>query len=624
MSGKGIYEVGEFRVDPDERLLLRAGKAIPLTPKAFETLLALVEHSGHVVKKDDLMKRVWPDTFVEEVNLAQNISVLRRALGGTADQYIETVPKLGYRLKVTARTVEASDAVPEIALQAETSSRLTTKRMAALATAAALGIAVLFVAWRFTGGTAAAATIQSLVVLPFANLSGDASQDYFVDGVTEALTTEVAKLSRVAPLRVISRTTAMRYKKTSQAVPEIAREIHVDAVLEGAVVRSGHHVRVTAQLIRAANDEHIWSQSYDRDLVDALAVQAEIARDIARHINAEIAAKSASRRTGPFSVEAQDAYLHGRYEWNKRGREPLLQARRWFQEALDAEPSYAAAWSGLADTEYLLVANNLQAAPGDGFPRARAAARRALELDDELAEAHVSLGMVTWAYDRKWPDAEAEYKRALELNPAYAPAHEFYGIGLASQSRFDQAIAEEKRAVELDPLSSIVTYNLARILYLARRYEDAASVCHKALQIEPSYFGYHQMLGLVSLAEGHNEQALTELERASTTLPDRSDFQVLFEIGRARARLGERDATARLLQDLRERAIKQYVPPHFFAILYAELGQMDTAFHWLDSAIEDERSPIIALINVSPEFDVLRSDPRFSRAVSRIVALQRP
>src|SRR5713226_2429231 len=299
MPAKQIFEFGPFQLDSDERLLLREGKPVPLAPKAFDTLLALLESSGHLVKKDDLMKKVWPDSFVEEVNLAQNISAIRRALGN-AEQYIETVPKGGYRFIASVNGVAAqvqrqlmpapeTTAHADAALPAtlEEASRVANRARRWRITAIAVSAFVLLVPavlewqWRFTASPASTVPIRSLVVLPFTNLSGDAQQEYFVEGLTEALTTEIAK---VEPLRVISRTTAMRYKNTSQAVPEIARELRVDAVVEGAVMRSGDHVRITAQLIRAASDAHIWAQRYDRNVVDALAVQSDIAEDIAKQI----------------------------------------------------------------------------------------------------------------------------------------------------------------------------------------------------------------------------------------------------------------------------------------------------------------------------------------------------
>ncbi len=639
MRTKQIYEFGQFRIDPEERLLLRDGRPVSLTPKAFETLLALVENSGHLVKKDELMKRVWPDAFVEEVNLAQNISAIRRALGegNGSGQYIETVPKAGYRLSVNVRVVSEpkakhSQVAPDAAtadaatksqqaLQiTQTALALATKRRSiAISVAAVLLLALGFFAWRVYLGLHAPAPVRSIVVLPLTNLSGDAQQEYFVDGITEALTTEVAKMSRVAPLRVISRTTAMRYKNASRAVPEIARELNIDAVLEGAVMRSGDHVRITAQLIRAANDEHIWAQSYDRNLADALAVQSEIAQDIAKQIKVQIAPeKEAQEATGKApSVEAQDAYLRARYEWNKRTPQSLLRARTLFRQALDLEPNYALAWAGLAESEYLLTQNGYEtASPREGVPRARAAAQRALELDDHLAEAHTSLGMVLWAYDWNWPAAEREYRRAIELNPNDAVAHQFYSIGLSSQGRFEESIAEAKHAIELDPLSPIIQANLARMLHFARRDEEAIGVLHKIVELEPNFFPGHQMLGMIAIAAGRTEEAVRELRIARELAPD--SVLALTNLTRAYARSGQRQAALAGLEELKQIARKKYVPAYQFAFVYAELGEMDTAFQWLNKAIE-EPSAMMMLMNVQPEFDTLRSDPRFAAVVRRVV-----
>jgi len=634
MSPKRIYEFGRFRLDPAERLLLRAGQPVALTPKAFDTLVALVEENGHLVRKDELMKRVWPDAFVEEVNLAQNVSAIRRALDANGEQYIETVPKVGYRLSVKVRVLSESGApaedpqpspgVPgaapqsERALQAkaETSARIRKGRAIAIGLAAVALLGSAVVRWRFTVRPSAVAPIRSLVVLPLINLSGDAQQDYFVDGITEALTTEVAK---VGPLRVISRTTAMQYKNTSHTVPEIARELHVDAVLEGAVMRSGDHVRITAQVIRAATDEHIWAQSYDRSLPDALAMQADIAQDIAKEVKIQMSPDERGHKAKrpPPSVEAQDAYLRGRYEWNKRGSKNLLRARALFQQALDRDPNYALAWTGLADTEYLLSSfGNDAVSPREGMPRAKAAAQRALELDDGLAEAHASLAMVTWAYDWNWPAAQQEYKLALTLNPNDAIAHQFYGIGLASQGHFEESITEGKRALELDPLSQIINVNVARMLYTARRYDEATTMLRKIVELEPNFYPGHVILGMVAVAGGREEEALSEMRRARELAPDST--WALTNLARAYARSGQRQAALASLEELRRIAKQRYVPAYQFAIVHAELGQADTAFQWLDRAIE-EPSAIMMMIKVEPSFDALRGDPRFAAVIKRIV-----
>lgn len=625
MPAKQIYEFGEFRIDADERLLLRDGKTIPLTPKAFETLLALVENSGHVVKKDDLMKRVWPDAFVEEANLAQNVSAIRRVLDTNGEQHIETVPKLGYRLVVKARVGEPEPKtqptpLPVAAVESKkippTTGSQAKRRVIGISLAAVVLIALGMGFWRLSTRFEAG-PIRSIVVLPLNNLSGDATQDYFADGITEELTTEVAKVAISGPLRVISRTTAMHYKNTSRPIPEIARELRVDAVLEGAVMRSGEHVRITAQLIRAADDEHIWAQAYDRNVADALSVQADIAKDIARQIRLEITSPEQAAHANRLqpSAEAQDSYLRARYEWNKRTTEDLHRARELFQQTTDLDPTYAAAWAGLADTEYVLVANQNGGTP-DGFARAKAAAQRALDLDDSLAEAHASLGILNWAYHRNWPAAEQQYKRAIELNPNYATAHQFYGLGLSSQGRFEEAIAEERRAVDLDPLSQALINNLGRVLYYARRYDEAISVERSAIATEPNYIFHHRIFGLALMAQGNNQQALAALRDPKLA---QEFLQTTVDLVSVYVRLGQRDAALALLRELKQRARKEYVLPSQFAHVYADLGEADTAFQWLNKAVEDERSPQMMMLN-SPEWDVLRNDPRFAAVVKRIIA----
>jgi TolB-like protein/Tfp pilus assembly protein PilF len=458
--------------------------------------------------------------------------------------------------------------------------------------------------------------IHSIAVLPLTNLSNDPEQEYFSDGMTDELITDLAKVSQ---LKVISHTSVERFKGTKLPLPEIARELGVDAVVEGRVMRSGDHVRITAQLIRASTDEHIWGESFDRNLLDALAVQADIAQDVAKQINVQIKPRERTRRRNrPLpSIEAQDAYMRGRYEWNKRGPQNLLRARALFQQALDRDPNYALAWTGLADTDYLLSSyGNDVVSPREGMPRAKAAAQRALELDDGLAEAHASLAMVMWAYDWNWPAAQQEYKLALTLNPNYAIAHHFYGIGLASQGHFEESITEEKRALELDPLSQITNANLARMLYTARRYDEAITILRKIVELEPNFYPGQVTLGMVSVAAGREEEALSELHRARELAPDST--WALTNLARAYARSGQRQAALASLEELRRIAKQRYVPAYQFAIVYAELGQADTAFQWLDKAIE-EPSAIIMMIKVEPSFDMLRGDPRFADVIKRIV-----
>ena len=627
---------GVFELDLDTGELRKSGRAVRLRPQAAKMLGVLASRPGQLVTREELQEQLWgQETFVDfehSINLC--IREIRAALGDDAatPRYVETLPRHGYRfiapvngaaaqvqrqlMPAPETTAHADAALPATLEEASrVSNRARRWRITAIAVSAFVLLVLAVLAWRFTASPASTVPIRSLVVLPFTNLSGDAQQEYFVEGLTEALTTEIAK---VEPLRVISRTTAMRFKNTSQAVPEIARELRVDAVVEGAVMRSGDHVRITAQLIRAASDEHIWAQRYDRNVVDALAVQGDIAEDIAKQIKLQItpeARASKAKRPVP-SLEAQDAYLRGRYEWNKRGPESLLRARVLFKEALDRDPNYALAWVGLADTEYLLSQWGTDVvSPREGMPRAKAAAQRALELDDGLAEAHTSLAMVRWAYDWNWPAAEQEFKRALKLNPNYAIAHQFYGIGLASQGRFEESITEEKRAVELDPLSQIINVTLARMLYTARRYDEATTILRKIVELEPNFLPSHVILGMVAVTTGREEEALREMRKARELAPDST--WVMVNLARAYARSGQRQAALAMLKELEQIAKQRYAPAYQFAIIHAELGETDAAFQWLDRAIE-EPSAILMMIKVEPIFDVLRGDPRFAAVVRRI------
>src|SRR5215472_14709839 len=510
MAAKQIYEFGPFRLDPDERLLLRAGRPVSLTPKAFETLVALVEDSGHLVKKDDLMKRVWPGTFVEEVNLAQNVSAIRRALDTNREQYIETVPKVGYRLTVKARvlnqvgrtaeppqgspgasataaqTQPAVQATPERAPSARGSRK---RRVIAvsLATVALLGLAAL--AWRNNVRTPASGSgpvhIESLAVLPLENLSKDPDQEYFADGMTDALITDLAK---IRALRVISRTSIVQYKGKRRLAPEIAQELKVDAIVEGTVMRSGDRVRITAQLIEARTDRHLWAETYERDLRDILALQDDVSKAIAREVKVTLTPPEQTRLSNarPVDPAAHQAYLRGLYELHGTTAEPtealqgqsIEKAIGYFQEALTHDPKDALAYAGLADA-YSSLSTNYRA-PLEVMPKAKAAAIRAVELDDTLAEAHFSLGYVAQTFDWDFPRAEREYRRALELNSSSARAHAGYSQYLLFIARDpDQSLGEMQQAYALDPLLPQSHGDMAWFLFLSRRYLESKNAAER-------------------------------------------------------------------------------------------------------------------------------------------------
>jgi TolB-like protein/Tfp pilus assembly protein PilF len=465
------------------------------------------------------------------------------------------------------------------------------------------------------GHGASPSRIQSLAVLPLANLSRDPEQEYFADGMTEEL---IADLGKIRALRVISRTSAMRYKGTKKSMPEIARELNVDALVEGSILRSGDRVRITAQLIRAATDEHLWSENYERDLRDVLALQSEVARSIAREIKIAVTPQEQARfaEARPVDPDAHQLFLKGRYYVAKNTQEGAQKALEYFQRSLDKDPAYAAAYAGLSNAYVFLGYTGIDVRPPrETMPRAEAAASRALELDDTLAEAHASLGLVRWAYDWDWPAAEKDLKRAIELSPGYAIAHLRYANFLCSLGRFDEAVAEDKRALELDPLFLIFNHAQAWPYHLSRRYDQAIEKYRKTLEMEPNFPRTHLRLGEVYAAKGMYREAIAEYEKFSAL--GGGSTMALALIGNARALTGERREALRALDELTAASKQRYVPAFHFAIVYAGLGEADQAFVWLNKAYE-ERSQFLVDLKFIPILDPLRSDPRFVDLVRRV------
>ncbi len=628
-QAKGFFEFGPFRMDTAERLLLRDGQPVPLTPKAFETLLVLVRNSGHMLGKEELMKTVWPETFVEEGNLTQNIFLLRKALGEDPDgrRYIETIPRLGYRFvapvkqwteQEAGRTAPEPSPSPVAAAEQETAGlprpRRVSRFLAALVLSVALA-AVLTYLWTSSKSKEAASTtgVKSLAVLPLENLSRDPEQEYFADGMTDALITHLAK---IGALRVISRTSVMGYKGTRKLLPQIARELNVDAVVEGSVQRSGERVRITAQLVHARTDQHLWAESYEGDLRDVLALQSEVARAVARQISVRLTPQEQAGLAGgrPIDPQAYEAYLKGRYFWAKNDEAGRKKSIELFQQAIEKEPHYALAYSGLSDS-YRMLGFGAAEDPGDFVPKAKAAAMKALELDDTLAEAHASLAAFRYRYDWDWVNSEIEFKRALGLNPSYAEGHREYAVFLRTAGKFDEAIAEARRARELDPLALNVNLGVATAFLIARRYDQAMEQCQKTLEMEPNYAQAHFELGLAHQQKARFAEALGELEKA-VSLSGRNPHY-LAALGHAYGVSGKTERAQKILDELEKRSRQHYVSPYNMALTHIGLGNKEQALAWLEKAYE-KRSFYLITINSWPWFDSLRSHPQFQDLVRRI------
>jgi eukaryotic-like serine/threonine-protein kinase len=465
---------------------------------------------------------------------------------------------------------------------------------------------------RFLGGTTAN-RIRSLAVLPLENLSGDSTQEYFADGMTEEL---INNLAKIGDLKVISRTSAMQYKGVHRRLPQIARELNVDAILEGSVLRSGDHVRISTQLIQGATDNQIWSHSYESDLSDVLGLQRDVARATAAEIRVALTPQQTallthSKRVNP---EAFEAYLKGRFFWNKRNEEGFRKGIEYFHKAIDEDPNYAPAYAGLADSYLMLVEYGLTPAK-QGVPEARAAALKAVELDDTLAEAHTSLAAVREDYDWDWPAAEKEFRRAIELNPGYVTAHQWYAEFLAEMGRFDEALNHGTRALDLDPLSLMANSALGEILYESRQYDPAIEQLHKTLDLDSSFGEAHRLLGLSYLQKSRYKEAIDELGKALTFSGGSPQCAAL--LGRAYAVSGQKRKAREMLESVKGQSRRMYVSPDDLSRLYAGLGDKDEAFRLLQDAFE-QRLPSMLNLKVDPTVDELRSDERFQQLLDRV------
>ena len=588
MSTKQMYKFGQFILDPEERLLLRDGEPVPLTPKAFDILLALAENSGHLVRKDDLMRRVWPDAFVEEANLAQNISVIRRVLDSPQDRYIETVPKLGYRLIVQARMISepARSIEPASATIAERPSKTApdfvptapASRNWKRATAISLVIAVLAIAglswWsRTRAAKAVPLRISSLAVLPLENLSRDPEQEYFADGMTDELITDLAKIHS---LRVISRNSVMQYKGKHKPVPQIARELNVDAVVEGTVTHAGDRVRIAAQLIAAQQDRHLWADTYEGDLRNVLALQDEVTTAIARQISIQLTPQEQTQFANARAVnpEAHQAYLRGLYELGPHYAESNTKAIEHFQRAIAIDPNDALAYAGLA-----VAYTSSDEAPLVSMPKAKAAALKAVELDDTLAEAHSSLGFIKLVFDWDWPGAEQELRRALELNPSSPLAHMHYGrYLLLVPHRTDDAIQSCQQAYDLDPAVPAELDDFVGILFFARRYTAAIDEAAKELEDNSP------LLALAYAELGRRDEALAVARRAEATIKNPT---LLAQTASAYAVAGDKRRAYALLGKVLAQANRRYVCGMNVAAVYSTLGDKDQTMAWLEKAYRD-------------------------------------
>ena len=626
-----VVRFGTFEVSLASNEIRKAGVKIRVQQQPMKLLEILLEHPGEVVTREELRSRIWADENFGDFDQAVNIAIakLRNALGDSAEspRYIETLPKRGYRFIAEVSVIDtgppakapesaAGDRTgiePRLQHQGVAPKRwLWPKRRTIVAFVVALGLTILAV-WLFRSRERSSAGIRSIAVLPLDNLSGDASQDYFSDGMTDELITDLAKIKA---LRVISRTSVMRYKGTHTPLPEIARTLKVDAIVEGSVLRSGEQVRITAQLIQLPADKHLWAESYEGNLSDTLALQNKVARAVAEQIRIEVTSQERVelKSVKKIDPDAYEDYLKGRYFWNKRTADGLKKAVDYFNQAIAKDPNYAAAYSGLADTFALLGDWQYAVMPTkEAVPKAKAAALKALELDDSLGEAHNSLAFCLDGYDWNFDAAEKEFRRAIELNPGYAPAHHWYAWHLALLGHNDDALAEMRKAANLDPLSLNINSDLAELLLIAHFPDESIQQSRKTIDMDPAFPAAHNQLAQGYLAKHMYAEAIAELQKAIQLSGD----SPIFTANLARAYVGtNRKADAvELLNDLKRSSVPGYPPAAEIAMVYTALGDKDQAMTWLEKGYEERFNPGVLL---RPCFDPLRPDPRFKDLVRRI------
>jgi TolB-like protein/DNA-binding winged helix-turn-helix (wHTH) protein len=615
-----------YEVDFQAGELRKHGVRIRLQAQPFQVLEILLEHRGAVVTREELKGRLWPaDSFGDfDHGLNKAINKIREALADSAlhPRYIETVARRGYRFIAVVRAVDEPlttvepvivDVFPEAKdghdgpfakpSPPRGAPKIFGRKIAGVS------VILLFAAslvWKLLRPGHPSSDIQSLAVLPLENLSTDVSQEYFADGMTDEL---ITALGTINGLRVISRSSVMLYKRVRRPLPQIARELNVDAVVEGTVLRSGEQVRITAQLIRATTDEHLWAESYEGDLQDTLQLQDKVARAIANRIRVKVTSQEQAllQNEKPVNPAAYDAYLKGRYFWNKRTEEGLKRAIDHFDQARAIDPNYARAYSGLADTYALLGDWEYGVlTPKEAFPQAKAAAIKALKLDNTLGEAHASLAFCLDLFDWDWKSAGVEFKRAIDLSPSYPTAHQWYAWHLIVVGRNDDGISELKKAESLDPLSLIISADIADALLIGHKYDESIQQSRKTIEMDPSFAMAHYQLGQAFVQVGKYNEAILELQQAIEL--SRGNPLCTSHLAYVYAVSGRRNEAIRILDDLKKASNHNRSNATDIALIYAGLNQKDQAFAWLQKAYDARFNPSVLL---RPAFDGLRSDPRF-------------
>lgn len=615
--GYGVdgFQIGDWLVQPKLGRICRDGVEIRVEPKAMDVLVCLAARPGEVVAKAELLEEVWPDTFVTDDALKHAVLSLRKAFNDKPKdpEYIETIPRRGYRLIAEVKKVDFQPPEVEVAATGAFSSQRLLAASAGLVIlllgAVALNVGGLrnWIASPFNRDE-----IHSLAVLPLADLSNDPDEAYFVDGMTEALITE---LSRIPSLRVISRTSVMQYRGGTKPLSDIGRELHVDAVVEGSVMRQGDQVRITAQLIRIQPEEHLWAESYERGVGEVFRLQREVSAVIAREVNSVVGTESAAEIfRQPENPEANEAYLRGRFHWNKRSADSVQLGLRWFKRAIELDPNHAPAYAGIADS-YLILAAYLLIPPETAVERAREAAQKALELDPTLAEAHSALaGVRQHAWD--WKGAEEEFQTAIRLNPNYANAFLWYAEILSYQGRHEESVGLIQTAKELDPLSPVIYANFGVILVRSGRVEEGIRALESTLELSPDFPPAYMHLGFSSMRTGDWGKAVEFFQKGLSL--SEGDLGIKAALGASYAKLGERERAMEIVSELEAAALEGFPSSSYMiASVYACLGNSEKSYQWLEKSFS-LRENWLPLLGTSPQFESLRGEPRFQEMLDRI------
>jgi len=640
-----FYKFGPFQLDVQKHRLLREGQIVPLTPKAVETLLLLVRHQGKLVERDELMNTVWHDSYVEDSNLTVTISMLRKALeqGTEGEKFIETVPRLGYCFVAGVREINGNDTlfalekrtqaqivieeieeedskqhsiVPAITETQLSQTKWLKKRnivVAAVSFCAVTIVAVLLMLQYSNRNKSNVQSIKSIAVLPLRHFGTETDDQDLHLRVTDSLITRFGKLRNIT---VRPTSSVLRYMDNKRDSIAAGKELNVDAVIDGNAQREGNRLRVTLQLINVSDGVQIWSGQFDGQSDQILALQDKITSQVVQNLSLSLgdAEREQFAKYSPKNSDTYEAYLKGRYFWNKRSVEGFKEAIEYFNQAINKEPDYAQAYTGLADC-YTLLGIWGAMPPNEAMPKAKEAAMKALQADNTLAEAHASLAFIKWVYDWDLAGADDEFKQSINLNPNYVTAQHWYSYYLASMERYDEAVTHIKRAQEIEgPLSLSINTDVGEIYCWARQYDNAIKQLQNVIQIEPNFAIARNMLGMTYLLKGQLHEAITELETARRL--DNSP-RMISTLGYAYGVSGQRDKARKIISELRELSKQQYVSSFSIAIVYVGLDEQDEALTLLERAY-NERSDTMVILKSYPLLGGLRANPRFIKLQQRI------